>query len=352
MSSVRHSYVQASEIRIHVAEQGEGPLVLLVHGFPELWYSWRHQLPALAEAGYRAVAIDQRGYGRSSKLWDALEYRVSRLVGDAVGVVRALGEKTAVIVGHDWGAPVAWTAAWQHPEIFRAVVGVSVPFSGRGIVALPGSPFGEVRPSTHHRRIAGEGRDFYQEYFAARGPILAEIEEDLRGWLRAVIYSLSASAPLPPELAGVDVTKLDPIEMIRASGLCIPHGAKMKTGFITPERMPAWFTEADLDYFTEEFERTGFAPGLSYYRSLEDSWEELEPMVGKPVTVPSLYIGGERDVATFWGAEAIARANEHLKEHAGSVILPGTGHWIQQESPAETNRLLLDFLKQLGDQGR
>jgi len=351
MLGTRHAYVQANGIRIHVAEQGEGPLVLLLHGFPELWYSWRHQLSALADAGYRAVAIDQRGYGRSSKLWDAREYRVSRLVADAVGVVRALGERTAVIVGHDWGAPVAWTAAWQHPEMFRAVVGISVPFSARGIVALPGSPFGEVRPSDLHRRIAGEGRDFYQDYLAARGPILAEIEADLRGWLRDAIYSLSGEPPIPPELAGVDLTTLDPIEVIRASGLCIPHGARMRDGFVTPERMPAWFTEADLGYFTEELERTGLGPALSYYDSIEASWEELGPMMGTPVIVPSYFIGGERDVATFWGAEAIARADEHLEQHVGSVIIPGSGHWIQQERPAETNRALLEFLNRLGSQG-
>jgi pimeloyl-ACP methyl ester carboxylesterase len=347
MSTVRHSNVQANGIRIHVAEQGEGPLVLLIHGFPELWYSWRHQLPALAEAGYRAVAIDQRGYGSSSKLWDPREYSISRLVADAVGVVRALGAETAVVVGHDWGAPVAWTAAWQHPEVFRAVAGLSVPFSGRGLVALPGSPFGEVRPSELHRRIAGEGLDFYQEYFAAFGPVIAEIEQDLRGWMRDAVWSFSGGPPLPPELVGVDLSRLDPIQVIRGSGACIPRGGRMRDRFVTPEVMPAWFTEADLDYFTHEFERTGFAGGLSYYHELDASWEELAPMQGKPVTVPAIFIGGERDVGSVWGAEAIARVKEHIPEFVGTTIIPGSGHWIQQERPAETNRLLIDFLGQL-----
>jgi pimeloyl-ACP methyl ester carboxylesterase len=343
MSSFRHFTVRANGIRIHLAEQGQGPLVLLVHGFPELWYSWRHQLPALAAGGYRAVAVDQRGYGRSSKLWDPSEYRISRLVGDVVGVVEALGEKSAVIVGHDWGAPVAWSAAWLRPDVFRAVVGISVPFSGRGLVALPGSPFGEVRPTEIHRRIAGEGRDFYQDYFATLGPIVAEIEEDVRGWLRAAIYSFSGDPPLPPE--AVALAERDPVGAIRLSAACVPRGAKMRDRLACPERMPSWFTEKDLDYFVGEFERTGFSGGLSYYRCLDASWEELAPMAGTPLEVPALFIGGERDAPTLWGAEAIARASEHATKYAGSVILAGCGHWIQQERPEDTNRLLLDFLR-------
>jgi pimeloyl-ACP methyl ester carboxylesterase len=348
LNEVRHHTVQANGIRVHVAEQGEGPLVLLVHGFPELWYSWRHQIPALAAAGYRVAAIDQRGYGRSSKLWDPSRYSISHLVADVVGVVEALGETSAVIVGHDWGAPVAWTAAWQHPTIFRAVAGLSVPFSGRGLVALPGSPFGEVPPNELHARIAGEGRDFYQDYFATLGPVIDEIEQDLRGWYRDLVWSFSGDAPLPPELVGVDLSRVDPVEIIRKSGVCIAHGAKLRANMGAPPRMPAWFTEADLSYFVDEFERTGFAGGLAYYRALQTSWEELAPMVGKPLTVPSLFIGGDRDVATFWGTEAIVRSGEHLKDLRGVTILPGCGHWVQQEKAEETNQALLAFLAQLG----
>ena len=342
MHEIRHLILRVNGIRIHAAECGEGPLVLLVHGFPELWYSWRHQLPALAAAGFRAVAIDQRGYGMSSKLWDPAAYRIGELVSDVRAVVGALGERKAVIVGHDWGAPVAWTAAWLHPDTFRAVAGVSVPFGGRALVPLPGSPFGEVRPSEIHRRIAGEGRDFYQDYFATLGPVIREIEEDVRGWLRDAVYSFSGEPPLPREL--MDLAAKDPVGAIRLSPACIPHGKRMRDSFLTPERMPEWFTERDLDFFASEFERTGFAGGLSYYRSIEASWEELEPMTGKPLTVPALFIGAERDVATMWGAEAIARAAEHMPRYAGTLIIPGCGHWIQQERPQETNRALIDFL--------
>jgi pimeloyl-ACP methyl ester carboxylesterase len=347
MCSIRHSTVCANGIRIHVAEQGEGPLVLLVHGFPELWYSWRHQIPALADAGYRAVAIDQRGYGRSSKLWDPLEYRISRLVADVAGVVAALGEKTAVIVGHDWGAPVAWTAAWTRPEIFRAVVGMSVPFAGRGLIALPGSPFGGVRPSEIHRRIAGDGQDFYETYFATLGPVVAEMEADVRGWLRDGVFSFSGDAPLPTGMTAADLGRLDPVALIRGSAACVPHGARMRDRFATPQRPSSWFTDSDLDVFVEEFERTGFAGGLCFYRAMDAGWEELAPFEHEPVAVPALFIGGERDAATLWGAEAIARAKERVADLRDSVVLPGCGHWIQQERPKETNRLLVDFLRTL-----
>ncbi len=347
MAPTRHSSVVANGIRVHVAEQGRGPLVLLVHGFPELWYSWRHQLPALADAGYRAVAIDQRGYGRSSKLWDPREYRISRLVADLIGVVRALGETTAVVVGHDWGAPVAWSAAWRHPEVFRAVVGLSVPFSGRGLIALPGCPFGdEMRPSEIHRQVAGEGQDFYEDYFATLGPIVDEIESDVRGWIRDAVFSFSGDA-LPPGMTAAQIAKLDPVALIRASAACVPHGARMRDRFATPEHFSPWFTKDDLDVFAEEFQRTGFAGGLSYYRAMDEGWEELAPLARQPVRVPALFIGGEVDAPTLWGAEAIARASERIRDLRGSVILPGCGHWIQQERPDETNRLLIDFLRGL-----
>jgi pimeloyl-ACP methyl ester carboxylesterase len=346
MSDLKHHFVTANNIRIHVVEQGTGPLVLLLHGFPELWYSWRHQLPALAEAGYRAVAIDQRGYGRSFKPGDWREYQISRLVADAVGVVQALGEQQAVIVGHDWGAPVAWTSAWMRDDIFRAVVGISVPFSGRGLVALPGNPFGEVRPSITHQEIAGPMQDFYQDYFGTPACI-TEAEADVRSWYRDVVYSLSGDA-LAPHLKNFDPSDAEALtSMMRASPACIPHGSRMCDRFMTPETPPDWFTEKDLDCFVDEFERTGFVGGWGYYRSMDLSWEGLAPMYGKPLTVPALFIGGEFDSPTLWGWEAIRRAGEHIPQYAGSKIIPGSGHWIQQEKPAETNNYLLDFLSRL-----
>jgi len=343
-----HKIFELGGTRIHAVEEGTGPLVVLVHGFPESWYSWRYQLTALAAVGYRAVALDQRGYGRSSKFHGQSAYRIGKLVDDIEALIDACGEPSAFVVGHDWGASIAWTFAWTRPEKCRGVVGLSIPFSGSGLIALPGSPFGERRPVEIHQEIAGPGKQFYQDYFAEQDGIVSEIEPDVRRWLKGAVYTLSgdpfaemakASITLPP------VT--DPVEAIRNSPLCIAEGGRMSDAFIYPKTMPSWFTDADLDVFSAEFERSGFAGPLSYYHNIDASWSDLAPMVGKPLTPPALFIGGQFDIATAWGAEAIERAAEHMPDYRGSHILPGCGHWIQQERAEETNRLLLGFLGDL-----
>ena len=340
--------VRANGQRIHLKLAGtSGPLVLLCHGFPESWYSWRHQLRALSAAGYRVAAMDMRGYGRTSKPVEVEAYRITELVADCVGVVEALGESTANIVGHDWGAPVAWTAAWTRPETFTAVAGLSVPFGGRGLVALPGDPFGHVRPSVAHRELAGEDRLFYQEYFCLPGDVAGrEAEEDIRGWLRDVMYSLSADAPLPPEMAGADLTKL-PLEALPGfiqAAMCVPNGGRFGDLTQHPEKLPAWLDESDLDVLAGELEYSGITGGLNYYRNIEVDWEILESYQDRPLTAPSLFVGGDRDVATIWGQEAITRAPEMLTNLRGSTVLHDCGHWIQQEKPEETNAALLEFL--------
>ena len=344
MDGFKHGYAQVNGARLHYAEAGHGPLVLLLHGFPELWYSWRHQLSFLARQGYRAVAVDQRGYGRSSKFWRSEAYRIGPLVADVVGLVKALGEQQAVVVGHDWGAPVAWTAAWLHPEVFRGVMGMSVPFAGRGLIGLPGNPFGERRPDEYHAELAGPGQDFYQTYFGTLGPVIDEFESDVRGWLRDIVYSVSGEGM---QEAGFDVNAADAFTLIRGSALCIAHGTRMRDRFLTPQRLPAWFDEADLDFFTSEYERTGLAGPLSYYRNLDADWQDLAPHADRKLTVPAYFLGAEFDVATWWGAEALARVKEKVSDYRGSVIFERCGHWLQQERPEETNAVLLDFLRGL-----
>ncbi|MFG3260066.1 alpha/beta fold hydrolase [Streptomyces sp. NPDC048172] len=354
--------------RFHTESAGppDGPLVLLCHGFPESWYSWRHQLPALAGAGYRAVAMDMRGYGRSYAPADVSSYRIDRLVGDCVAVVDALspggpggpggpgvtggpGDR-ALIVGHDWGAPVAWTAAWLHPDRFRGVVGLSVPFGARGLLALPGDPFGARRPSAVQREVAGEGRLFYQEHFhhpdrrAER-----EAEAGLRDWLAAALYSFSASPPLPEALAGVDLSTLETkaaIDVLRAT-MCVPEGARLRDLMSLPEGPLSWLTDEDLDFYAAEFARTGLTGGFNYYRCVDESWEHLADQAGRPLTVPALHIGGDRDLVTMWSREAAERAPEVATDHRGTVVLRDCGHWIQQERPSETNDVLLDFFSDL-----
>ncbi|MCX2932537.1 alpha/beta hydrolase [Mycobacterium sp. CVI_P3] len=341
-----HRHIDCRGTRIHAVEEGEGPLVILVHGFPESWYSWRHQIPALAAAGYRVLAIDQRGFGRSSKFRVNSAYRIDKVVADIEALLDAYGERQAVVVGHDWGAPVAWTFAWLHPERCRGVVGVSVPFAGRGLIGLPGCPFGETRPRDYHIELAGPGRTFYQDYFSEQDAIIDEIEEDLRKWFLGLTYTVSGDA-VAAALAAGHVPPADPVEALRYGPLCMADGSRLDDAFVWPESMPEWFTDEDLDFYVNEFERAGFSGGLAFYHNADAGWEVLDEVENLPLTPPSMFIGGEYDIATAWGAEAIERAEEKMSDYRGSHIIPSAGHWIQQESPAETNRLLLEFLGQL-----
>jgi len=311
--------VDVAGTRIHCVEAGTGPLVVLVHGFPESWYSWRHQIPALADAGYRVVAIDVRGYGRSAKPQEIDEYRMVRLVADNVGLVAALGETSATIIGHDWGAPIAWNSALLRPDVFTAVAGLSVPFS-------PPSP---VRPLAAMRQMGGD-EEFYIEYFQEPGRAEAEIEADVRGWLGGFMFTASGDAPPPDPAVGTVAT--------------VAPGGQMKDRFAAMSSLPAWLTDADLDFYAAEFERSGFRGGLNRYRNVDRDWADLAAWRGAAIRQPSLFIGGDRDGPTVWGAPAIAAFGQTLPALHASIILEGCGHWTQQERPTEVNDALIDFL--------
>jgi pimeloyl-ACP methyl ester carboxylesterase len=349
MSTATHGTVRANGQRIHLVEQGTGPIVLLVHGFPESWHSWRHQLAPIADAGFRAVAVDMRGYGRSSKPPHIHDYRVIELVADCVGVVEALGESTAVIAGHDWGSMVAWTAAWTRPGVFRAVVGMSVAFGGRGLLPIAGaSSLGEVPPHEVHRVIAGPDKLFYQEYSVQPGALEAEMEADPHGFFRDLYYSFSGD-PYPPEYEPLDVLTVSPeqvLEFTRAGGAVIEPGSKFRDGLIAPDPIPDWLAD-DLDFYVAEFERTGLTAPLNWYRAIPLDWELLAPYEGKPIEVPAMFIGSDLDVATLWGAESISRFPETVPHLTETVILRGCGHWMTREQPEQTNEALLRFLNGL-----
>jgi pimeloyl-ACP methyl ester carboxylesterase len=309
--------ISANGIRIHVMEAGDGPLVLLVHGFPESWYSWRNQLPVLAEAGYRAAAIDVRGYGRSSKPLAVDQYRMVKHVADNVDVVHALGETTAVVIGHDWGSPIACNSALLRPDVF----------TGLGMLSVPYSPAGRTRPTDAFRLMGGDD-EFYIEYFQEPGRAEGEIEEDVRSWLLGFYFSASGDAP-----------------PTKGSIATVTRGGKLRDRFTFPDPLPAWLAQADLDFYVSEFERGGFAGPLNRYRNVDRDWEDLRAYAGAPITVPSLFIGGERDGPTVWGAGSIARFSETVPRLHGSHILEGCGHWVQQERADRTNELLVDFLQ-------
>ena len=311
---------KANGIDMRYAETGSGPLVVFCHGWPESWYSWRHQLTSVGAAGFRCVAPDMRGYGGTEAPEPIDQYTLHHLVGDMAELVKALGETRAVIVGHDWGAPVAWHAALWRPDLFPAVCAMSVPYAPPGYV--------DVLSALEKLGI----NDFYLQYFQKPGVPEAELQKDVRNSLRRIYYT-----------AGGEMQE-------KGKGFAIlPPGGGLLDNTVDPAILPPWLSEADLDYYAQEFSRTGFRGGLNWYRNLRRNWELGGPWRGQPIRQPSLFIAGSRDgVLRFPAAQAqLGAFPKTLPGLRGSYILEGAGHWVQQERPAEVNKLLIDFLKGL-----
>lgn len=316
---MKRSEVLSNGIRMHVLEEGSGPLVVLCHGFPELGYSWRRQIPALAAAGFRVVAPDQRGYGGTDRPSDPGSYTLCHLVGDIVGLVQALGERQAAIVGHDWGSAVAWTAALLRPDMFRAVGLLSVPY-------LAGFWDGPS-PTESMRRLLEAGQMFYQLYFQEPGRAEADLERDVRDSLRR-LYA-SASGGVAPEkrwrfVFSPTETLLDTMPPV--------------------ERPPSWLTEEELATFSAAFERTGFAGGLNWYRNMDRDRELLAFLAGKSIEQPSLFLAGAEDPVIAMYRQDYDALEQTMPGLTAKVLIPGAGHWVQQERPDEVSSRLAAFL--------
>ncbi|MBW8484821.1 alpha/beta fold hydrolase [Actinomadura parmotrematis] len=319
MTDITHRHVTSrSGLRMHVAEAGEGPLVLLLHGFPECWYSWRHQLTALAEAGFHAVAPDQRGYARTGGPKETDQYTMLHLVGDAVGLIDALGAETAVVAGHDWGAPVAWATAQLRPDKVRGVIGLSVPHRPRA--SRP--------PVAAMRHVVGEG--YYMVYFQRPDVPEAELDRDRAATFRRLLFAASGDAP----------DGLVPV---------VPDGGGFLDACPEPGRLPGWLTAEDIATYVAEYEESGFTGPLNWYRNLDRSWELTAAWHRAPITPPALYVAGDRDMVTMapGAREAIDRLGDAVPDLRGTVWLPGAGHWTQQERPAETSAAMIDFIRGL-----
>jgi pimeloyl-ACP methyl ester carboxylesterase len=313
MSSSRT--IAVNGVEMFLCEEGEGPLVVLCHGWPELSYSWRHQIPALAAAGFHVVAPDMRGFGRTSAPAEIEAYSIFHNVGDMVALVAALGETQAVIVGHDWGAPVAWHAAMFRPDIFTKVAGLSVPppFRGRG------------RPLETLR--AGGVTNFYWQYFQQPGAAEAEFEADVALTMRTVLAGRGFSDPSAHQF--------------------VEEGKGFLAGGSRDQPLPGWLTEADLDTFTKIYTRSGFRGGLNWYRNIDRNWELTAAWQDAQIHQPSLFLAGSRDgvITGLIGAKRVADMERVLPNLKAKIILDGAGHWVQQERPDEVNAALIDFLK-------
>jgi len=317
-TEIQHRQIPANGIEMYVAEAGVGPLVLLCHGWPELWYSWRHQLKALAEAGFRAVAPDMRGFGQTSAPQDVAAYTIFHHVGDMVALVAALGETRAVIVGHDWGAPVAWHAAQMRPDIFTAVAGLSVPFRRRGR-AMP----------LDMLRKAGKS-DYYWIYFQEQAAE-DEFARDARFTLRRTLTIGSGDTPRDRKMS---------MYVDRAQGFL---GASRED-----YPLPAWLSDADLDVFAAEYRRTGFRGGLNWYRNIDRNWELTAPWQDAVIVQPALFIAGTRDavITGSMGQRALDELENVVPNLRRKILIESAGHWIQQERPDEVNAALIGFARE------
>ena len=321
MPLVVHRIVETNGIRLHVAEQGEGPLVILCHGFPECWYSWRYQLPALANAGFRAVAPDLRGYGRSDRPEEVEKYTILHNVGDMVGLVDALGASQAVIVGHDIGAPIAWQSALLRPDRFRAVIALGPPFRSRG--------FGDAGPPTTLMPRT-EHAVFYQLYFQTP-EAEAALGSDMRRMFRSLLYSLSGDGAMQTGAGGL------------TAGM-VPRNGDFLTN---PASLPSWIRETDINVYVEEFTRSGFRGAVNWWRNVDRGWELMAPFAGAAVTVPALYLAGDRDVIAAIFRQSIAGQAASVPKLRPPIILTGCGHWTQQERAVDVNAAMIDFLRNL-----
>jgi len=321
-------------LSLHVEVQGEGPLIVCVHGWPELSYSWRHQLDYFSTRGYRIAAMDVRGYGNSSAPSEVDAYSMRSLCRDVATVVAALidvpsdpsqppspSQHKAILFGHDWGAPIIWNTAVLFPELIRAVAGLSVPF-----VPIRSRSFIDIAAEVYRDRF------FYQLYFQEEGRAEADFEADVGTALRKVYYALSG-------------------EGLRDSNVNSAMRNKRKddallTDLVDPDPFPQWLTSDDLAVFTSTFSRTGFRGAFNRYRAQTLDVTELADIAGQPVTQPACFIAGALDpVRNFVpGVDAYAKVGAHCRDFRGATILPGIGHWVQQEAPAATNEALAAFL--------
>lgn len=315
-AGAKHGFAAVNGVSLHYVELGQGPAVLFLHGFPELWFSWRHQMPAVAAAGYRAIALDMRGQGQSDAPLEIDDYNVLHTVGDVVGLMDALGLDDAVLVGHDAGTTAAYHTALMRPDRVRGVVGLSVPYAPRGPRSFI-EVLAEILPP-----------GFYMNWFQSPGVAEADLEADVEESLRRLLFANSG-----------DYVSSKPLLMI------VPDGGTLTETLPAPTGPLSFMSAAELQTYVVEYQRTGFRGGLNGYRVFQRNWELTTPWMGMGLPVPAAYVGGTSDtVLHFPGFRPLAEAMGPNSGGPPAVFLEGAGHWIQNERPAEVNAVILDFL--------
>jgi pimeloyl-ACP methyl ester carboxylesterase len=304
----------------HILEAGTGPLVLLIHGFPELGISWRAQVAALAGAGFHAVAPDMRGYGGTDRPTDTADYSVLHLVGDMVDLVRALGETQCIVVGHDWGAPVAWHCALTRPDMFRAVFGLSVPFQPRRPKGPPTAAMAAIS-----KRL-GLG-DLYISRFQA-ADAHAVFDADPATALRKMFYAYDGATPDDRQSTGF-----------------IPENQSFISTVPDDAPLPPWMSPEHFTEYVDAFAAGGFKGPLDWYRNLDPNWSLTAHLQDARIRVPAAFVVGERDPVRHYAGQHEAGLKDQATDLRMQVVVAGAGHWIQQERPAEVNAALIEFLK-------
>ncbi len=332
-------YLENNDIRIAAHIKGEGPLIVLIHGWPESWYSWRHQIPFLASIGYKVAAISVRGYGESSKPFEIEKYSILELASDIQAVIKGLGYEEAILVGHDWGAPIAWTAAIRYPNMIKAVAGLSVPYWSVG-----------SKSQLDLWKELYKDKFFYQLYFLNEGVAEDELEKDIKKTIELTYFSsdfrgmkfLSENQNNPKYQKNKDSKFLD--------------------GLPSFDSYPSWISKKDIDIFVEEFTKSGMRGPLNRYRAQDIDFEELSEIGEKKIVQPSCFITGQYDPVNFMldssnsnGAfSAFSKIDtkeafkllfmEHYKDLRMLEIIDNIGHWTQEEAPKEVNNLLKIFI--------
>ena len=315
--------IETNGVTIRAAIEGQGPLIVMAHGFPESWYSWRHQMAPLAAAGFTACAIDVRGYGGSSKPHAVEAYAMHEIAADVAGVIETLSpDRPAILIGHDWGAPIVYATSVLHPARVRAVAGLSVPYAGQSPVPLN---------HAFKAMFTDQGKFFYMNYFQEEGVAEAALEADIPSTIRKMYVGASGE--------GYGWSTEDK-----------KHGDALLDGMPDPDALPTWLRQEDIEYYSGEYAASGFRGPLNRYRNFERDWAHMNGVADRVIHQPSLFIVGSRDLVLkmFGGEEAaIARMRDNCSDFRGARVIPNVGHWTQQEAPAEATGHLIDWLATL-----